>query len=573
MSRNLIHNIKSAYKDYLKFRGLLGIFIFISVILLALIESTVTIIASSIIQVGSTNEIGIFLRDLFGNYYKIFVVIIILFSSIFSLVGIFIITFEASQLGGYLSTRILKEQFNLSKFPKPEFQKNKDQDNIQEEYNSNTQLQSILSSESNRAIEFFLVPAFNLLGRLSIAIVFIISLLIYDLKLGLFLGFALFLIYGIIYTFTRGKLNQVDNQLKNSNFRKINYAVDSINNKEEIISYGLTNNFTKGYKKACQKYSRYRAMAQLFTFIPKYTIDSIAQISLLLVLSLENIQFSYGFKLPVLIIFAAKIIPSVQQSFSYISACKSNLNAYLPIRSYINNANKNNWQKSTQNNLENNILKSMKKCDFKGLYLWNSKDMLIKNMDIELVSGKLNFILGATGAGKSSLLRALIGVNLNCSVKRAEIIFDKGEKFSIKNNLLNQYSAYSPQKPFSFDSNILYNLTFQKDQFKVDKDLLDFALKYSCFEKIINNNSLYLTSFIGPSYDKLSGGQKSLLGIARALYTAKPIIMLDEPTSALDPETKKEVIKNLSKLSEKMIIVIITHDTYLIPLESNIINL
>jgi len=68
-------------------------------------------------------------------------------------------------------------------------------------------------------------------------------------------------------------------------------------------------------------------------------------------------------------------------------------------------------------------------------------------------------------------------------------------------------------------------------------------------------------SIIGEGGSRLSGGQRQRLGIARALYLKKPVLILDEVTSALDSNTEASVINAINNLSREITIFIISHKT------------
>ena len=71
---------------------------------------------------------------------------------------------------------------------------------------------------------------------------------------------------------------------------------------------------------------------------------------------------------------------------------------------------------------------------------------------------------------------------------------------------------------------------------------------------------------------KISGGERQRIGLARAIYDDKEIIILDEPFSALDKKTAEKILTDIKKL-KKYTIIIVTHDKFVIPFCDNIITL
>ena len=94
-----------------------------------------------------------------------------------------------------------------------------------------------------------------------------------------------------------------------------------------------------------------------------------------------------------------------------------------------------------------------------------------------------------------------------------------------------------------FDDTISNNITFNDENF--DQDKLNKVLKVSILDNFINELPKNLDTIIGEKGSQISGGQAQRIGIARALYHDKPLIVFDEATSALDTETENKLFKNL----------------------------
>ena len=78
---------------------------------------------------------------------------------------------------------------------------------------------------------------------------------------------------------------------------------------------------------------------------------------------------------------------------------------------------------------------------------------------------------------------------------------------------------------------------------------------------------------VGENGSSLSGGQRKRLGLARAIYSQKPILILDEVTSGLDRNTELSILADLKKMSQDKLIILVTHNSKDIELFDKIIDL
>ena len=85
------------------------------------------------------------------------------------------------------------------------------------------------------------------------------------------------------------------------------------------------------------------------------------------------------------------------------------------------------------------------------------------------------------------------------------------------------------------------------------------AAAVACISTFIESNPKKYDSLVGERGVKISGGERQRIGIARAIYKQRRLLILDEATSALDNETEKEVIKGISNLESKPTILMIAH--------------
>jgi len=164
-------------------------------------------------------------------------------------------------------------------------------------------------------------------------------------------------------------------------------------------------------------------------------------------------------------------------------------------------------------------------------------------------------IIGETGSGKTTLIDIIIGLN---NPHNGKIFIDKKDisKASIKHWIKN--IAYVSQRVYLFNSSIRNNVTFEPDNQKIDDIKFNNIIKTVNLLNFINQKSTKEYFMVGEFGKNVSGGQRQKIGIARALYSNRPIIIFDESTNSLDQKNEKIVIKNLCNLKNKTIIFI-TH--------------
>ena len=88
---------------------------------------------------------------------------------------------------------------------------------------------------------------------------------------------------------------------------------------------------------------------------------------------------------------------------------------------------------------------------------------------------------------------------------------------------------------------------------------MDFALKYSVFDKVVSKLEYGLDTYISESNPLLSGGEKQRLGIARALYSKPKIIVLDEASSSMDLNLENQFLTFIESLPDNITVLYITH--------------
>ncbi|BFL70671.1 ATP-binding cassette domain-containing protein [Moraxella osloensis] len=187
----------------------------------------------------------------------------------------------------------------------------------------------------------------------------------------------------------------------------------------------------------------------------------------------------------------------------------------------------------------------------------------LKDISLEVPTGKILGIIGKSGAGKSSLLRIINGLE---SINDGHVYIDDNNVASLNQAQLRQLRQLRQGIGMIFQHfNLLSSKTVQ--------DNVALPLKVAKVSQAdINKRVAQVLEMVGLS-DKalmypsqLSGGQKQRVGIARALVNEPKILLCDEATSALDPESTQLILQLLKQINKKLgiTIVLITHEMQVI---------
>ena len=177
---------------------------------------------------------------------------------------------------------------------------------------------------------------------------------------------------------------------------------------------------------------------------------------------------------------------------------------------------------------------------------------VLKNVSIEANPGQIIGIVGASGEGKTTLLRILLGI---VDVTSGAVTVDSENLCIPVSPSTRKLFSYVPQDNTLFSGTIGENLRIMAPDVS-DEEIWE-ALEIACAADFVRE--LGLDSVIGERGNGLSQGQIQRLSIARALLSPAPILLLDEATSALNVETESRILKNIVSGRKNRTCIITTH--------------
>ncbi len=177
---------------------------------------------------------------------------------------------------------------------------------------------------------------------------------------------------------------------------------------------------------------------------------------------------------------------------------------------------------------------------------------ILKDISFDLLEGKTLGVMGATGAGKTSIISLL---NRFYDTTEGSVLLDGVDVRKLSLKQLRSCIAPVMQDVFLFSDTINENVKLGKRELVTDKDVTDSLDKAQAME-FISHMQEGCETLIGERGVGLSGGQKQRISIARALSKRTPILVMDDSTSALDMETELAIQQELKELKEITKIII-----------------
>ena len=184
----------------------------------------------------------------------------------------------------------------------------------------------------------------------------------------------------------------------------------------------------------------------------------------------------------------------------------------------------------------------------------NTEKNVLNSINLKIIGGKMNALVGHSGAGKSTVLN-LIPRFFNAS--DGDILIDEQSIYQLKIHSLRKNISLVSQETTLFDDTIKNNISYANPD-ATDEEIIDAAKNSFCHEFIEKLTNKYDTQ-IGENGVRLSGGEKQRISIARAILKKTPIILLDEATSSLDSETEDKIQKGLNYLTKNKTTIVIAH--------------
>lgn len=545
------------------------IIIFISMliflcIVMEMLSLAVIVPVFNVIFVERSSWINLFIDNseiLKSNNFKILVLIILIFIFFFKNLFLILVNFFTTRFYSNFQVAISDKLFlqYLDHNENIVYEKDKDSENLLRKIVGDCEgLRTYIVSFQNLIIEvFFLIFIFLLL-------------FFYNYKITIFGSIIFATVIFFYIKISKKKISKWASDYQGSIGQVQNIVIEGIRGIKDIIIYNLNNFFFTYFNEVNSKKCTNHSKLDFVNSIQRFWMEIIAIIAITIPLIIY-IYFKKPINelIPIFALFFAslfRIIPSFNRIINNYNTVKFYQPSLDVIYSQFVNSNK-----SLINPTTNDYKFSFKKVlNIKNVSFFykNTSTKILDNVNFNINKGECILILGENGSGKSTFLNIISGL---VKPNAGEILIDNN--INIYENKSNWFKEinYVQQDIFLLKKTIKENIILGNvknfDVLKFDKInkllLLDQAFS------VLNNK---LETIVGVGGVNLSGGQKQIISIARALYKNGDIFLFDEPSSALDSYYQKILAKIIEFLkNNNKTIIIITHDILLFKEFANVI--
>ena len=420
---------------------------------------------------------------------------------------------------------------------------------------SSSEKQNDILNQSSKCSDFiFYLMTF--IKEFLIAIILVISLLIFNLKASLSLITLSLVLSLIFYLFSGKKVKRVGEIAKEKESALIEIVKNTFNGFKIIILFGKKNFYEKKFNETILSKYKYEIWQQTIQKIPRLFFELVfAGTIIFILISFVKIEDDIKNILSFLV-FLSLISIRLLPIFVNLNVVLSSLKYYeRPVEDLFKVLSKKKVFSSKKINKNNHKFQNINSIEIKNLsFDYKNKNLqILDDISFKLNLGNIYAFAGKTGAGKSTLLDLITGI---LEPSNGSVLVNG---LGISNNIENWQSnvGYVPQDNFLLNDSILKNICFLDE----NPDLQKFnkAIEQAELKEFINSLPDKEKTIVGDQGLRISGGQKQRLGLARSLYEKKTLLAFDEATSALDNETEYNILKTLGKLKTEKIIIIIAH--------------
>lgn len=433
------------------------------------------------------------------------------------------------------------------------------QDYLYHSKKSNSEINSTINQKINDLTDGLLISILTIFSEV-ILIFTLIFLIIFFEQINTFLILIALFTVGLIsgkiitiYVKKIGLLRQKSVNVKFENFSNI------INNFREIILTGKTGLYFINFSKSLKVIAKMDAIRAALQRSPQLVFETVGIAGLIIIIYYLINQSASTVKIIATCTFFAAVSYRAIPSLHKILFFYYNVKYYQPL--FYEFVNEIDIENKIQYHDEKFVIKD--NLNLKNIFFkYDDKDdYILEKLSLNIKINSTIGIYGKSGSGKTTLLDLMSGL---VAPNDGNIYVDKQniDSFFLRRKLQNNIS-YTSQKTTVINDTLLKNICFGIQEQDIDYERYKKVLKIASlndFEKNFDESLKKMYEHGG----NISGGQLQRVGIARALYNNKDLLIFDEATNALDEETEKKIVLRLIEMKKEKTLIFVSHNLELL---------
>ena len=416
------------------------------------------------------------------------------------------------------------------------------------------------SVEKVQLIAFgLLLPGMNALTSSFIAVLIVLLLLMIDPMTALVSGVTIGSVYIAITYGTRRLLTAQGQIISSASKQRVVQLQEGLGGIRDILVEHSQPSFLEVFRNIDERYRRAQSINFFISSSPRILVEAVG-ITLIAVLAYHMTTQPGGVMaaIPVLgtlVIGAQRLLPLLQTAFFGWSQTVANLAPLYDVTRFMAQpvavASRNAGSPLT---IKRPMVQGFA---FEDVHFHYDVDKpILKGVCLKIAKGERIGLIGPTGSGKSTLLDLLMGLldpeSGRLTIDGAPLTPETRANWQLQ-------IGHVPQVIYLADSTIEGNIAFGEPPEMIDRERVIEAARLAEILDFIQTLPKGFETEVGERGVRLSGGQRQRLGIARAFYRRRPVLILDEATSALDDATEAAVIANIAQLGRDITVIMIAH--------------
>ena len=359
----------------------------------------------------------------------------------------------------------------------------------------------------------------------------------------------------VFMRYAKSRAHLAGAELQSAQHVQLKASLQGLGGIKEVTIRGTQSQFVDSYAHARSRTAKAQQMASFLNEAPRYIVEMVFILGIAVMCAVIFGQTNTTRATATLALFVVagfRIMPNITQMMGAINTLrvgKRGVDLVLTDFDLLDEP-----QASDAQTAPMSLSKGLSVHDVKFRYP-NSDDSALQGVSFELPVGQSIAVVGASGAGKTTLVDLILGLY---DPTEGTISAD-GLSIGENRQAWQRSIGLVPQEVYLLDETIATNITFGEPADAFEPERLAEAVTRAQLDDLIAELPDGLETVIGERGVRLSGGQRQRIGIARALYVRPSLLVLDEATSALDNETERRITDTIDALHGELTMIVVAH--------------